>query len=174
VAIYTPGILLVLLVTAAFVTDVGSMRIPNRLTVCFSIAGMLSHVLFTGWQGMWFSISGLATGFGLLMLLHIVGATGAGDVKLFAAIGALSGSAFTFQCLLYSVVYAGVIGLFVALFRKTWMSHIARFVCRIAAIRCLNQTDQLLHLKNHAVLRFPFMYAVLPGAISAWLGRSLG
>ncbi|MCC2684927.1 MAG: prepilin peptidase [Paenibacillaceae bacterium] len=173
-AVYTPGILLSLLLIAAFVTDVGSMRIPNRLTVCFSLAGILSHVLFEGWQGMRFSMSGLATGFGLLMLLHIFGATGAGDVKLFAAIGTLAGPVFTLHCLLYSVVYAGAIGLAMALFRREWMRQVAQFFCRVATIRCLNQNGQLLRLKNYAVLRFPFMYAVLPGAISAWAGRSLG
>jgi prepilin peptidase CpaA len=174
VADHLPIILMALLLISAFVTDIGSMRIPNRLTIGFSLAGLLTHVWLEGWQGVKFSISGLATGFVLLMLLHIVGATGAGDVKLFAAIGALTGPVFAVHCLLYSIVYAGAIGLAIALLRRAWMRQIAQFFYRIAAIHCLNQKGQLLRLKHHAVLRFPFMCAVLPGAISAWMGWAWG
>ena len=169
-----PNVLLVLMLLAAFATDVSTMRIPNRLTFSFTMVGFVLHVILQGWEGLRFSTAGMATGFALLMLLYTIGATGAGDVKLFAAIGALAGPTFVLHCLLYSILFAGAIGLIVGLFHKAWHRQIARFFHRIAAILCLNQVKLLLHVNDHALLRFPFMYAVLPGAFAAWSELSSG
>ncbi len=48
---------------------------------------------------------------------HILGATGAGDVKLFAAAGSLLGPAATVQAFLYTAIAGGVLALVVAVRR---------------------------------------------------------
>lgn len=40
-----------LYVIAAFVTDVRSMKIPNRLTLPVTVAGVLAHIIWGGWEG---------------------------------------------------------------------------------------------------------------------------
>jgi prepilin peptidase CpaA len=169
-----PAVFLALLILAAFATDVARMRIPNRLSASFAVIGMLVHSGFRGWQGLRFSACGLVTGFVLLLLLHVIGAAGAGDVKLFAAIGALAGPAYTVHCLVYSIIFAGAIGLAVMVFHREWLRQTVRFFRHIAVIVCLRQTEPLLRLKDHAILRFPFMYAVLPGAVAACTNRLIG
>ncbi|MEI0738644.1 prepilin peptidase [Paenibacillus sp. JTLBN-2024] len=49
------------------------------------------------------------------MLMHMMGAVGAGDVKLFGGIGAWLGTLLTIQCIVYSVLCAGFIGILILL-----------------------------------------------------------
>jgi prepilin peptidase CpaA len=57
------------------------------------------------------ALSGLLLGLALLMPAHIFGATGAGDVKLLAAFGALLGPADVFDAFLRAAILGGVIAL---------------------------------------------------------------
>src|SRR5262245_38100868 len=71
--------------------DVRYRRIPNMLVLATLIAGFAINVWFNGVQGMLSSLEGLALAFFPMLLMHIFGAMGAGDVKLFAAVGAVLG-----------------------------------------------------------------------------------
>ncbi|WP_227793268.1 A24 family peptidase [Paenibacillus guangzhouensis] len=131
----------------AFYTDVTRSKIPNRLTVPIAILGVGLHVATDSWTGFLYAIYGAGAGFAILFVLYLFRAVGAGDVKLFAALGAVTGLQFTLQSLMYSVLYAGAIALIIMLVRrKTWISF-----------------------EEGKMLKFPFMYAVLPGAVTAFL-----
>src|SRR5690242_16485700 len=87
-------ILLLILVLCAAFTDARTRRIPNWLTVSGVLAGVaLNTFMYGGLPGLWFSLKGLAVGFGVYLLLHLVRAMGAGDVKLMAAVGSIAGAA---------------------------------------------------------------------------------
>lgn len=97
----------------AVVTDVRTRRIPNWLTGALAVAGL----------GLAFADGGLTPGqaalgllAGLLLMLpaHIIGATGAGDVKLMAAIGTLVGPGPTLRAFLFTAVAGGVFAVAVA------------------------------------------------------------
>lgn len=131
----------------AFYTDVTRTKIPNRLTVPIAILGLGIHTATDGWSGFLYALYGAVAGFAILFLLYLFKAVGAGDVKLFAALGAVTGLQFTMQSLMYSVLYAGLIALVILLIRRrTWLSF-----------------------EEGRMLKFPFMYAVLPGAVTAFL-----
>jgi prepilin peptidase CpaA len=49
---------------------------------------------------------------------HVFGATGAGDVKLFAAAGALLGPATTVQAFLYTAIVGGILAVAIAIRRR--------------------------------------------------------
>ena len=85
--------LLVLIPLAAFVTyyDVRYRRIPNLLILLALIAGFAINTAFGGWQGTFSSVQGFGLAFIPMFLMHLFGAMGAGDVKLFGAIGAVLG-----------------------------------------------------------------------------------
>ncbi|HEU4510861.1 MAG TPA: A24 family peptidase [Pyrinomonadaceae bacterium] len=71
--------------------DVRYRRIPNVLVLATLIAGISINTGFGGFQGTLSSIQGFALAFFPMLLMHIFGALGAGDVKLFGAVGAVIG-----------------------------------------------------------------------------------
>jgi prepilin peptidase CpaA len=71
-------------------TDVRYRRIPNKLVLVTLIAGLTLNTIFGGSHGLLISLGGFGLAFGLMFLLHVFGTMGAGDVKLFAAIGAVN------------------------------------------------------------------------------------
>lgn len=131
----------------AFYTDITRTKIPNWLTVPIAILGVGLHAVLEGWQGFTYAMVGAGAGFGIVFILYVCKAVGAGDVKLFAAVGAVAGVQFTLQSLMYSVLYAGVIAIAILLVRRKF----------------------IFPLHQGKMLRFPFMYAVLPGVCTAFL-----
>lgn len=159
--------LLIILIIVAFIIDIKKQIIPNKLTAIGCLVGLLYHFMNKGVVGLLFSLAGLISGFIALLLLFIFKAIGAGDVKLFAAVGALTGTEFVINSAMYSVIYAGLIGIIILLARKEFMKRMTRMV------------DYLFHsiilldfkfpsLQRKECLTFPFMYAVLPGVLTVY------
>jgi prepilin peptidase CpaA len=108
-----PFLTLSLGLAAAVVTDVRTRRIPNWLTG--AIAGAGFGLAFGGGSVTPSSAAlGLALGLGLMLPGHVLGATGAGDVKLMAAAGTFLGPALVFRAFLYSAVAGGVLAIVIA------------------------------------------------------------
>jgi len=108
-----PVLVLTLGLAVAVVTDVKTRRIPNWLTG--SLAGAGFGLAFGGGVVTPAQAAlGLLTGLLLMMPGHLIGATGAGDVKLMAAVGTMLGPDLTFRAFLYSAVAGGVFAVAVA------------------------------------------------------------
>ena len=101
---------------AAVVLDVRTRRIPNWLTAGIASAGF---GMAAGGGHVSLAQASLGTVVGLLLMLpgHVIGATGAGDVKLMAAVGAIVGPGAIVRVFLYSAIAGGVFALAVALHR---------------------------------------------------------
>ncbi|OWA34446.1 prepilin peptidase [Saccharibacillus sp. O16] len=156
-----------LFLVAAFATDVRSRKIPNRLNLMFVLSGLLFNGVVGGWEGLLFALKGGAVGFGVLFVLYVLGAVGAGDVKLFAGIGVWTGIGFTTQTLLYSILFAGVIGLGILIWRRQGVIRMrALFGSLTAAFFTRSMGPIAVERARH--LTFPFMWAVLPGAIAGY------
>ena len=111
-----PLVVLTLGLAAAVITDVRTRRIPNWLTG--SIAGAGFGIAFGGGTVTPLQAAlGLLTGLLLMMPGHLIGATGAGDVKLMAAVGSVVGPDLAFRAFLYSAVAGGVFAVAVAMHR---------------------------------------------------------
>lgn len=132
-------LILFIMLLIAFLIDAKSKIIPNWLTISGIIIGLLYNLYITGILGLISAIIGILVGLIIFLLLYALKAVGAGDVKLFAAIGALTNLYFLMFCIAYSIIFAGIIGLTIIIYKR----------------RVLNYS-------------FPFMYAVLPGAIATY------
>ena len=84
-------LLLIPLAVAVIYYDLRYRRIPNVLVVAALIAGLTINISYGGWRGALSSLGGFGVAFIPMFLMHVFGAMGAGDVKLFAAIGAVVG-----------------------------------------------------------------------------------
>ncbi len=88
----------------ATVIDIRTRRIPNELTA--SLAGVGVALAATGVSGvpLWASFAGFVVGLALMIPGHLLGATGAGDVKLMAAVGAVVGPATVVTAFLFTAL----------------------------------------------------------------------
>ncbi|PYG88523.1 prepilin peptidase CpaA [Ruminiclostridium sufflavum DSM 19573] len=101
------SMLLCLLALSVF-NDIKESRIRN-IYVLFAVSGgLLANVYYYGFGGLKSSLLGIAVPMVLLGILFYAGLMGAGDIKLFSAIGALLGEEFILCAMAYSFIFAGI------------------------------------------------------------------
>ena len=105
------ALLFIPLAVAIIYMDVRYRRIPNKLVLVTLIAGISLNLMFGGWHGLTSSLEGMALGFVLMFMLHAVGTMGAGDVKLFAAVGSIVGISSVLQTLLVVALMGGLLAI---------------------------------------------------------------
>ena len=149
----------------AAVIDLRTRRIPNALTGALAVAGLSIAATKLGPIGLGGALLGCALGLAFMLPGHIFGATGAGDVKLFAAAGALLGPATTVQAFLYTAIVGGVLAVAVAIRRR-------RLVRTLGATACL-VTDRNAGVaaieSPEADNRFAYAPAIAVGVVIAAL-----
>jgi prepilin peptidase CpaA len=104
-------ILLVPLSAAIAYYDVRYRRIPNAFVLAALSGGVVINTIMGGFQGLYSSLAGCVLAFVLMFALHVFGAMGAGDVKLFAAIGAVTGAQLVVPTFLVVVLTGGLLAL---------------------------------------------------------------
>jgi len=102
----------------ATVIDLRTRRIPNALTGSLALVGLGLAAAQLGTVGIGGAIIGCLLGFAFMLPGNMFGATGAGDVKLFAAAGALLGPATTVRAFFFTAIAGGVLALVIALRRR--------------------------------------------------------
>jgi prepilin peptidase CpaA len=105
-------------VIAASVIDIRSRRIPNVVTGAMTGAGLALAAAGVNDMTLAAAALGFLVGLGLMLPGHILGATGAGDVKLMAAIGTLVGPGLAVNAFLFTAVAGGVLALAVSMRRQ--------------------------------------------------------
>jgi prepilin peptidase CpaA len=115
-------VLVAVLITAA--TDLWKFKVHNLLTLPLLAGGLIYHGVMEGAAGLANSGLGMLFGFGVLIVLYMLGGMGGGDVKLFAAVGAWLGMPVTFYAFLATSLAAGLWSLGIVVFyrtsRETW------------------------------------------------------
>ena len=120
-------------VLVATVVDIRTRRIPNVLTASMAVMGIgLAAVGLSG-MSLGTAAFGLVLGLALMLPGHVLGATGAGDVKLMAAIGAIVGPGIVLNAFLFTAVAGGVLAIVVALRRRRLSATLATTARMIAA-----------------------------------------
>lgn len=152
---------------AATVIDIRQRRVPNVLTMGVASAGVLLAMAGLGTATVGGALGGLALGLALLLPAHMFGATGAGDVKLLAAFGALLGPAGVFDAFLRAAILGGVIALGAAL----WRGRLRETLYGTAMLVTTRNRAVTAQLKHPAVNnRIPYAPAIACGAALAVFG----
>lgn len=121
---------LMLLLVAAATVDLRERRIPNEIVLAGIALGFAAQLLAPEGQGLladfgWGSLGalpalyGLLMGLGLLLPIYLLGAMGAGDVKLMAMLGVWFGPEATFWLAMLTLLSGGVLALGAALWTRT-------------------------------------------------------
>ncbi len=123
----------VLIVCIAGCSDIRGRIIPNSLTVTGAVGGIVYHLFSSPWpDGLVFSGAGLLSGGALLIIPFVKQWTGAGDVKMLAALGAWLGPVDIVHVFLYGTLAGGVMA-----------------TCQIIRNRQLFRTFQTEEAKSH-------------------------
>lgn len=153
------------LTAGAAILDVRTRRIPNLLTGPALLAGLLAHLVVAGPTGLRDSMYGALVAGGLLLPGWLLGWTGAGDVKLMAAVGAWLAFPAAVLAVLASLIAGGVIALITA----ARQGVLGRSLWNTALIGAWTAAG--LHRGGARPvttgIRFPFGVAILAGTIAA-------
>ena len=130
-------LLAVLIACTSAAIDYKTHKIPNKITVNAVFAGVILNFFLSGFDGLLQSFLGALIGFSFI-LLWILGALKAGDVKLYMALGALGGWRFGLNTMIYSLIIGGVAAFFVMVtqkngrksFRNLWNYGVNLFLTR--------------------------------------------
>jgi prepilin peptidase CpaA len=119
IAVLTAGVI------ASFI-DLRTRRIPNWLTFPTALAGISMAAVGTSGISLNASLLGFLTGALLMLPGHALGRTGAGDLKLLAAFGAVLGPERIVFAFLYMAIAGGLLAPFVAVRRGRFQTTVGR------------------------------------------------
>jgi prepilin peptidase CpaA len=150
---------------AAAVVDLRTRRVPNWLTFGTAALGITMAMTHLDGVGVAGAFEGLLVGLLLMLPGHVIGRTGAGDVKLLAALGTLLGPKAVAMAFLYTAIAGGGIAVVVAMRRRRLRETLegtATLVCTGGA----NAGDLEKPSTNN---RFAYAPAIAVGAVIAAL-----
>lgn len=104
--------------STASVIDLSTRRVPNALTLPFAAFGLTLAALGFGIVGFRGAMLGGLIGLLLMLPSYLIGATGGGDVKLFAAMSTLLGPWGSVNAFVYTLIAGFALALIVATMRR--------------------------------------------------------
>lgn len=172
------SVVLFLLVTGAAYTDIAHGRIYNWMTGSALLCGILLNTVAGGFykQGLATEPSFVMSGLGALVATACLlpfclsGSLGAGDLKLMAAIGALTGWLFTLTALMYSAFFGlGITLVILAANGLLWQGVKNSFRFLI-----LPTSSRIKRFKESATgkITIPYGAAIAAGTIVTWYMRN--
>ena len=146
--------------------DLWTRRVPNPLTMGLAAIGVGLAVCGLSGVSLGASLAGLALGLALMLPGHLIGATGAGDVKLFAAAGAFIGPAHILMAFIYTALAGGAIAIVISLWRQRLRQTIGDTALLIATAGANAASIESPSENN----RFAYAPAIAVGTMLAALG----
>lgn len=104
--------------STASMIDLSTRRVPNTLTLPFAAFGLTLAALGLGFVGFRGALFGGLIGLLLMLPSYLIGATGGGDVKLFAAVSTLLGPWGSVNAFVYTLIAGFALAVIVAVRRR--------------------------------------------------------
>lgn len=146
--------------------DLRTRRLPNPLTMGLAAIGVAYAACGIGDLSIGASLAGLALGLALMLPGHLIGATGAGDVKLFAAVGAFIGPVHILSAFLYTALAGGGLAVLISIMRRRLRQTVGS-TARLIATAGANAPAIESPLEHN---RFAYAPAIAVGTLLAAMG----
>lgn len=170
-------VVLFALLTTAAATDVAKRKIYNWTTFPAIGLGLALGYLASGLGafptlntvgfGFLDRLGGFLLGFGIFAVFSVARAVGPGDVKLMAAVGALTGVRFTVWAMFWGALIGALLAVWVLLMRGQLMRGLGRSLLR--ALRVGRDDPQAASEEDAPEkARIPYGVALSFGTILAW------
>jgi prepilin peptidase CpaA len=146
--------------------DIRERKIPNLLCGLSILLGLALHGALAGWQGLGDSaMAGLLAG-ALSLVFWIAGGMGAGDVKLLAAVGCLTGFPPLRMVLASTVIAGGIFALVLSIYR----GRLRETLRNVAVLVAHHRREGLaphpeLNVKSPRMLCIPFALPIAAGCL---------
>ncbi len=159
----------------AAVIDGLKLRVPNWLTFHLLAGGLAFSTWNGGWPGLAASLQGAGLGLALMLPLYTIGGMGAGDVKLFAGVGAWVGPVATFWAFVTGVEVGGLMALAMIAWSGRWTHHLVMFqtiLHEILTIRNPTKLSAIAAARKPSMTLLPYGIPLTVGSIAyfAWAG----
>jgi prepilin peptidase CpaA len=151
----------------AVVTDLCDRRIPNWLTVSGVVMGISLSGLEAGALPA-VSLMGTTVALAISIPFFALGALGAGDAKLLAAVGAFVGPAGLLPVLLYGGVAGGLLGLVVAVRRGVILPILLQTRGVLVHAVTLGRHGHRTTIDDPNAQTIPYGVAIAAGTVAAW------
>jgi prepilin peptidase CpaA len=166
-------IFLLLVLGMAIASDLRWRTIPNWLTGPSILVGLGLHTVMNQLTGLVFSLEGAALGLGLFVILYVCGWMGAGDVKLYAAVGSFLGPAQTISAAVVIALVGGLIALVTLGFQQGWRRMGLCLWSYIQAMVLTRSVQRLIPVPG-AAPKVPYAVAIGLGTIGSYWWYPLG
>lgn len=151
--IYIEAFLVLSLSLCALYTDIKSFKIPNKLNLIFIIFGLAYNLVIGNIK---LAVIGLLLPM-VMFPLFAAGMIGAGDVKLFCALGAISAFPNIIRIMAYSIFMNGIIAVFLLIFRRQFSVFKKLFNwIKYCIMSCTVMKYQVLNSKNKSSFRYAY------------------
>lgn len=152
------------------VFDLITDRIPNYLIAAEIAGGLIFQLYVFGAMGIMSFLAGIAVPFAVSYALFLFRMVGAGDIKLFMALGSVAGFPRNLRIMLWSVICGGIISVFI-MWRRT--GFMPRFSYLFSYLRDFVRTGvrKPYRKEGKSVENFHFTVAIFAAVLALALVR---
>ncbi len=162
-------VLLAALVVTAAAYDIRFRRIPNWLVVLGLACGFGANAAAGGWGGLKLAAGGFALAFGGYLVLHLLHAMGAGDVKLMGAVGSLVGAGNWISVFIFTAIVGGVLALILVIFRgrlRRTLWNVFYILGELMRFRAPYMRREDLDVKSQKAVTLPHGVSIAAGSLA--------
>jgi len=155
-----------ILLILSLVSDKKTYKIKNFITFPIIILGLITNFFLEGFPGLSNSLAACLLPLLVLINLYMANMLGAGDIKLFCAIGSVMGVNFIIYCMIFSFLCGGIIAFTLMIIRKNVRQRLFYLFgyIRTCLSTCSFNPYTTFEDKDDGS-KFHFSYAIVSGAI---------
>ena len=147
--------------------DLATRRIPNAVVVTTALVGLAAAGVGASDISVVSALLGLGVGIGAMLPGHLFGGTGAGDVKLFGAVGAVIGVERILWAFCYTAIAGGVVAIIWAAYHGRLGQTLSRLGTTLRRPTQAKATVESVGANN----TFPYGPAIAIGSVLALVLR---
>lgn len=146
--------------------DIFTRRIPNWLTISAAVLG-LAWNFHRG--NLLMSVAGMAAGIAILLPFYLLKGTGAGDVKMLGAVGAIVGLYNLLAIFVYFAIFGGLVAVVVAI-SVSRFGHVIKNTTYLASLLGRGRWGEAQEMQT-AAPRLPYGAVIATGCLLfLWIG----
>lgn len=149
--------------------DIKHRKIKNSLTGFTLLIGLILSVL-GGLDTLIDSFLGIIIPFSILIIFYFLKMLGAGDVKLFCALGSVMGKTWAINCMIASILSGGILALGIMIFNRNFLNRMKHLLTYLKNLILLQKIIPYEEYDPTEKATFPFAIAItIGGIISFWI-----